>query len=197
MLHHTLNPTLFRKDSAFDDLYPDHIQALSTMHWTAVDIARKAWEFLAIPNASVLDIGSGVGKFCLVAGFLHPEISFYGIEQRMELHTLAEMAKEEIDLSNVHFIYRNLTELDFGKYDHFYFYNAFYENIEPDSRINYSVRIPFELYHCYSRFVYEMLDGKPPETRIVTFHGTDSQVPSSYKIVNNSFSRALKMWMKE
>lgn len=40
------------------------------MHWTAIVIAPKAGEFLTIPNASVLDIGSGVGKFCLVAGFL-------------------------------------------------------------------------------------------------------------------------------
>jgi hypothetical protein len=197
MLHDILNPTFFRKDTAFDEMYPEHIQALSTMHWTAIDIARKAGEFLAIPNASVLDIGSGVGKFCLVAGFLHPETAFYGIEQRKELHTLAEIAKKEIDLSNVYFINGNLTEQNFGDYDHFYFYNAFYENIEPDSRIDYSVRISFELYHRYSRFIYEMLDGKPPETRLVTFHSTDSQVPPSYKLVNNSYSRALKMWIKE
>lgn len=197
MLHETLNPVFFCKDTAFDELYPEHIQALSTMHWTSVDIARKAGEFLSIPNARVLDIGSGVGKFCLVAGFLHPETVFCGIEQRGELHTFAEMAKEELDLSNVHFIHGNLTELDFSSYDHFYFYNAFYENIEPDSRIDYAVKISFELYHRYSRLVYEMLDSKPPETRLVTFHGSDSQVPPSYKMVSNSYSRALKMWIKE
>jgi hypothetical protein len=193
----TINPSLFRKDTAFDELYPEHIQALSAMHWTSVDIARKAGEFLSIPDARVLDIGSGVGKFCLVAGFLHPETAFYGIEQRKELHTFAEMAKEELDLPNVHFIQGNLTELDFSGYDHFYFYNAFYENIEPDSRIDYSVKTSFELYHRYSRFVYEMLDGKPAETRLVTFHGIDSQVPPSYQLVNNSYSRALKMWIKD
>ena len=193
----TLSPSLFRKDTVFDELYPEHIQALSAMHWTTVDIARKAGAFLAVPNARVLDIGSGVGKFCLVAGFWHPETAFYGIEQRKELYTFAEIAKEEIDLSNVHFMHGNLTDLDFSGYDHFYFYNSFYENIEPDSRIDHSVKISFELYHRYSRFVYEMLDGKPPETRLVTFHATESQVPPSYKQVNNSYSRALKMWIKE
>jgi SAM-dependent methyltransferase len=197
MLNELIHPTLFRKDATFDDLYPEHIQELSRMHWTPVDIARKAGNFLAIPNARVLDIGSGVGKFCITAGFFHPETSFYGIEQREELFTFAQIAKAEIDLPNVSFMHGNLTELDFSCFDHFYFYNPFFENVEPDSRIDYVVKTSFELYHRYSRLVYEMLDKKPPETRLVTFHSADSQVPPGYKLVNNSYSSVLKMWIKE
>jgi rRNA small subunit methyltransferase G len=197
MLNDILNPELFRKDVYFDDLYPEHIQELSQMHWTPVDVAKKASDFLAVPDANVLDIGSGVGKFCITAGFFHPETSFYGIEQRAELFTFAQIAKEEIDLSNVDFIHGNLTDLDFSEYDHFYFFNAFYENIEPDSRIDYAVKTSFELYDRYSRFVYKMLEEKPSETRLVTFHGSDKQVPASYQLVNNSFNKVLKMWIKE
>lgn len=197
MLNDILNPSIFRKDTAFDELYPEHIQALSQMHWTSVDIAKKAGNFLAVPNARVLDIGSGVGKFCIVSGFFHPETTFCGVEQRSELFRFAEIVKEEANLTNVHFIHGNLTELDYDDYDHFYFYNSFYENIEPDSRIDYAVKTSFELYYRYSRFVYEMLDSKPAETRLVTFHGTDRQVPPGYQLVNNSYSRALKMWIKE
>ena len=197
MLHNTLNPSLFRRDNAFDDLYPQHIQDMSQLHWTPVDIAKKAANFLAIPNARVLDIGSGVGKFCITAGFFHPETTFYGIEQRSELFAFAEMAKEEIELPNVNFIHGNLTELDFRDYDHFYFYNAFYENIEPDRRIDYAVKTSFELYYLYSRFVYQMLDEKPAETRLVTFHCPDMQIPPGYRVVNNFYSKALKMWIKE
>jgi SAM-dependent methyltransferase len=191
------NHTLFCKDANFDDLYPEHIQNLSQMHWTPVDIARRASDFLAIPGARVLDIGSGVGKFCMVAGFFHPETMFHGIEQREELYTFAEIAKAEISLPNVHFIHGNLTELDFSDYDHFYFYNPFYENIEPDSRIDYAVETSFELYDQYSRLVYQMLAEKPPETRLVTFHAADSQVPPGYQLVGNSYSRVLKRWIKE
>jgi SAM-dependent methyltransferase len=191
------NLTLFRKDVVFDDLYPEHIQNLSQMHWTPVEIARKAADFLAIPNARVLDIGSGVGKFCMVAGFFHPAATFYGIEQREELYTFAEIAKAEIDVPNVRFIHGNLTDLDFSGFDHFYFYNPFYENIEPDSRIDYAVETSFELYDQYSRLVYQMLAEKPSETRLVTFHAPDSQVPPGYQLVNNSYSRVLKMWIKE
>jgi len=197
MFNDTINSELFCKDTVFDDLYPDHIQELSLMHWTPVDIAKKAGKFLALPNARVLDIGSGVGKFCITAGFFHPGTTFYGVEQRSELFTFAEMAKAEISLPNVSFIHGNLTDLDFNDYDHFYFYNPFYENIEPGSRIDYAVATSFELYDLYSRFVYKMLDEKPPETRLVTFHASDEQVPSSYQLVNNSYSRLLKMWIKE
>src|SRR5436305_754412 len=81
MLNELLNPALFRNDKAFDQLYPEHIRKLSQLHWTPVDIASKAADFLAIPCARVLDIGSGVGKFCLAAGSFHPETLFFGIEQ--------------------------------------------------------------------------------------------------------------------
>jgi len=197
MLNDTINPALFYKDVIFDDQFPRHIQNMSQMHWTPVDIARKAGNFLAIPGARVLDIGSGVGKFCITAGFFHPETTFYGIEQREELYTFAKIARDELSLPNVHFIQGNLTELDFNGFDHFYFYNPFYENIEPGSRIDYAVKVSFELYYRYSRLIYEMLDKKPPETRLVTFHATDSQVPPGYQLVNNSYSRVLKMWIKE
>jgi SAM-dependent methyltransferase len=197
MLNDLIQPALFRKDATFDDLYPEHIQGLSKMHWTPVEIARKAGDFLAIPDARVLDIGSGVGKFCITAGFFHPETTFHGIEQREELYKIAKIAKGEINLPNVNFIHGNLTGLDFKDFDHFYFYNAFYENIEPDSRIDYAVKTSFELYHRYSRLVYEMLDKKPQETRLVTFHSTDSQVPPGYQLVNNSYNSVLKMWIKE
>ena len=192
-----LNPSLLRKDAVFDDLYPEHIKDLSQMHWTPVDIAKKASEFLGNPGARVLDIGSGVGKFCIVAGFLNPETTFYGIEQRKELFAFAETAKEVINLPSVHFINGNLTELDFKDYDHFYFFNSFYENIEPGRRIDYTIKTSFQLYYYYSRLVFHMLEERSPGTRLVTFHGSEKQVPDSYRLVDNSYSRVLKMWIKE
>jgi SAM-dependent methyltransferase len=192
-----INPEIFDTDPAFDDLYPGHIRDLSAMHWTPVDIAKKAGDFLALPKARVLDIGSGVGKFCITAGFFHPETTFHGIEQRRELFTVAEIARQEIGLSNVNFIHGNLTELNFGDYDHFYFYNPFYENIEPGSRIDYAVRTSFELYDRYSRLVYKMLDEKPAETRLVTFHAPEKQIPPAYQLAANSYNSLLKMWIKE
>lgn len=69
----------------------------------AVDSALEASSFLGVPGARVLDIGSGVGKFCIAAGVYHPETSFYGIGQRKELYGYAETAREQIGVHNVFF----------------------------------------------------------------------------------------------
>lgn len=192
-----LNLYLFRKDASFDYLYPNHIKELSQMHWTPVDIAKKAAFFLAIPNARVLDIGSGVGKFCITAGAHFPQTQFIGIEQREELCSYAKIAKDEINVDNVSFIHGNLTDLDYDDYDHFYFYNSFYENIEPRSRIDYAVRTSVELYERYSRFVYAMLDAKKSGTRLVTYYGRETQIPASYNLVDQAYNKMLKMWIKK
>jgi hypothetical protein len=193
----TLNISYFRKDAAFDTLYPQHIRELSQMHWTALDVSLEASNFLAAPGARILDIGSGVGKFCIAAGVYHPRATFYGVEQREELFNHAQIAKEQVGVPNVEFIHGNLTDLDYNRFDHFYFYNPFYENIEPGSRIDYTVRTSFEWYNYYTLFIYEMLNKKPAGTKLVTFHAPDKQIPNSYRLTDNSYSRFLKMWIKE
>lgn len=196
MYSDTLNISYFRKDAAFDTLYPQHIRELSQMHWTALDVAREASNYLASPETRVLDIGSGVGKFCIAAGVYHPNTHFFGIEQRKELFNHAKAAQEQVGVDNVYFTYGNLTELNYDNYDHFYFYNSFYENIEPGSRIDYSVKTSFELYNHYTGFIHDMLSSRPTGTKLVTYHAPDKQIPASYQLVDNSYSRVLKMWVK-
>ena len=197
MYSNTLNISYFLKDAAFDTLYPLHIRNLSQLHWTSLDIALEASNFLASPGARVLDIGSGVGKFCIAAAVYHPNTQFFGIEQRKELFTFAKRAQEEVGVENVHFNYGNLMDLSYENYDHYYFYNSFYENIEPGSRIDNSVDTSFELYNQYTEYVHEMLSSRPAGTKLVTYHTKDKQIPASYKLIDNSYSRFLKMWVKE
>lgn len=193
----SINIVYFDKDTSFDYLYPKRIQKLSEIHWTPLDIAKKSCEFLSEPNTKVLDIGSGVGKFCITAGFHQPQTSFHGIEQRKDLFNLAESVKDRLNLPNVKFIHGNLVDLDFDLFDHFYFFNSFYENIKPEGGIDTTIEATVELYKHYTSFVYQKLDEKPSGTRLVTYHGALKQIPSSYKLIDNSYSYALKMWMKE
>jgi hypothetical protein len=49
-------------DDEFNDIYPRRIRKLADRHWTPVEIAKRASEFLSQePGTSVLDVGSGVG----------------------------------------------------------------------------------------------------------------------------------------
>jgi hypothetical protein len=191
-----LNASLFSNDAAFDWMYPEHFQLLSLKHWTPLVNARKAAEFLAAPGARVLDIGSGIGKFCLAAAYAFPETHFYGVEQRHELVYHAEEAKNYTQLCNVNFIHANITQVNFKEFDHFYFYNPFYENIDPNNQIDDSIEISESLYAYYTQYLFTALDEKPAGARLVTFHISGKEVSPDYKLVSIANDGLMKMWIK-
>lgn len=192
-----VNTLLFSDDTEFDWLCPKHFQLLSLKHFTPLSIARKAAEFLSLPNTRVLDIGSGAGKFCLTAGYHFPKTFFYGVEQRHELHHLAENIKRYTDLANVNFIYGNITQINFKEFDHFYFYNSFYENLDPLYRIDDTIELSESLYDYYTQYLYAALNAKPSGTRLVTFHSSEQEIPPDYRLADVSYDTLLKMWIKE
>jgi hypothetical protein len=191
-----LNASLFSNDAAFDWMYPEHFQLLSLKHWTPLAIARKAAAFLAEPGARVLDIGSGIGKFCLAAAYAFPETFFYGVEQRHELVYHAEEAKNYTQLHSVKFIHANITQVNFREFDHFYFYNSFYENIGTGYPIDDTIAISESLYTYYTQYLWKALDEKPPGTRLVTFHSFGEEVPPSYQLAGIANDGLMKMWIK-
>jgi SAM-dependent methyltransferase len=160
-------------------------------------VAEKAAAFLAVSDdVKVLDIGSGSGKFCLVAAHLHPQTLFYGIEQRRGLVSLSQELAKKLELENVIFLCDNITKADLSKYDHFYFYNAFYENIAGTQKIDNDIIYSEELYNYYNRYLYKQLDKKPAGTRLVTYHSFGKEVPKGFEIVHTDYNEYLKFWIK-
>lgn len=187
----------FKSDSAFNQLYPSHIQQLATQHWTPLSIAQKAARFLTMEeNTSVLDIGCGAGKFCLAAAHYYPNANYYGIEQRKWLLHWAEQAKKKLALSNVHFLEGNFTQVDFKQFDHFYFFNAFYENLSGTDKIDQSIDYSSELYYYYARYLFRKLQQKPAGTRLATYHSLEDEIPPEYHVVAVDISGLLKFWIK-
>ncbi|MBK8141292.1 MAG: methyltransferase domain-containing protein [Chitinophagaceae bacterium] len=187
----------FASDEQFNQLYPLSIQALARRHWTPLSVARKAAGFLAAENnVRILDIGSGVGKFCLAAAYYKPKAFYYGIEQRKSLVSHAEKAREILHLQNVSFVNGNFTQLDFRKYDHFYFYNAFYENLAGTEKIDDSIDYSGELFNYYNRYLFKQLEKKPAGTRLATFHSMEEEIPQGYHVVGSEMDNLLKFWIK-
>lgn len=154
-------------------------------------------EFL-VPHEGVrvLDIGSGAGTFCLTGAHFNPAACFIGVEQRKDLADHAEQARTFLGLDNACFIHRNFTQLDLRDYDHFYFYNSFYENIVGTDKIDDSIVYSFELYNYYTRYLYKELESMPTGTRIATFHSLGHEIPPAYHLVETKFENLLKFWMK-
>lgn len=187
----------FSSDIEFNQLYPPHIENLAKRHWTPLHIAGKAAHFLAVENnVTILDIGSGVGKFCLAASYYKPEAFFFGVEQRKDLIVHAETAKEILHSDNTTFIYGNFTQIDFRQYDHFYFYNAFYENLVGTDKIDNSIVYSGELFNYYNRYLYKQLEQKPAGTRLATYHSMEDEIPQGYHLVGSEMNNLLKFWIK-
>ena len=187
----------FSSDEQFNQLYPLSIQLLAPRHWTSLGVARKAANFLAAEsNTRILDIGSGVGKFCLAASYYKPKSFYYGIEQRKTLISHSDNAQQSLQAHNVLFIHGNFTQLDFRQYDHFYFYNAFYENLIGTDKIDNSINYSSELYNYYNRYLFHQLENRPAGTRLATFHSLEDEIPNSYHEVGSEFDNLLKFWIK-
>lgn len=184
-------------DSDIDGLYPVHIRKLAHRHWTPVSIAQPAAKFLAQDyGAKILDIGSGVGKFCLAAAKFQPDCFFYGVEQRKHLIDYAEKAMHDLDLHNVSFIHANMKEIDFNEYDHFYFFNAFYEHLDNTVRIDEHTHLSLELYHDYSNFLFKRLIDVRRGTRLVTYYARQEQIPSVFELHKTESFGNLKFWIR-
>jgi SAM-dependent methyltransferase len=187
----------FDSDMEFNILYPLSIQALAKRHWTPLSIARKAAKFLAVGDkVRILDIGSGVGKFCLAAAHYSPKANFFGVEQRESLINYAHVANQRLQLGNVAFIHGNFTQLDLKKYDHFYFYNAFYENLNGTDKIDDSIDYSGELYNYYNRYLFKQLEQLPAGARVCTLCSLDDEMPRDFLLTNPAVGELLKCWIK-
>lgn len=186
----------FNSDNVFNQLYPHTVQPLAARHWTPLKVAQKAASFLDTGNVKILDIGSGAGKFCLAAAYFHPKPFYYGVEQRKPLVYNAETARQVLQLKNVSFLHANFTQLNFRAYDHFYFYNSFYENIAEASQMDDSIDYSAELYGYYSRYLYRQLEQAPAGTRLATYHTLPEEIPASFCLVESFFDNRLDCWIK-
>jgi cyclopropane fatty-acyl-phospholipid synthase-like methyltransferase len=188
----------FGTEARFCQLYPQHIRRLNDIHWTPLAVASKALRFLKTkPGDKILDIGSGVGKFCLAGAYYKPGAFLYGIEQRRSLIGHASRAQEHLGLTNVRFIQGDFTQVDFKEFNHFYFFNSFGENLTDVAKIDECIEYSTELYFYYSNFLRSKLETLPDGTRFVSYCSCDDEVPLSYTLVNTHFDGMLKFWLKQ
>lgn len=184
------------EDITFNELYPSRIKRLAARHWTPVAVAKAAAEYLVDkPHKKVLDIGSGVGKFCLV-GAASTKGKFYGVEQRESLVKLSKKIADRYDVTNVEFIHSNINKINFSDYEAFYFYNSFYENIDLSCSIDKTILPERELFYSYSKYVKEQLDRTPIGTRLVTYWSNWQEIPDSFELEYGARGGLLLFWQK-
>ena len=174
---------LINKDrwvSAFDARLPISFQKLSEIHWTPIAVVVKATKWLGVNSETkILDIGSGVGKFCIIGASIS-EAHFTGIELRNNLVDEANKIKTDLSLNNISFINQNITTISFKEYDAFYFYNPFCEHTAIADWIDDKTDLSLKKLAEYEKHIYLELAKKEKGTRVVTYLSPNFTLPNTY-----------------
>jgi SAM-dependent methyltransferase len=187
-------------DRSFDAIYERSVRAASLQFWTPVAAALRAARWLRDRHArKVLDIGSGPGKFCIVAAAAHPDACFHGIEHRARLVTAAQDAARALGVGNVSFEHGDATVARVG-YDAIYLFNPFAENVfPPDDQLDEDVELTATRYLRDTLRVEALLTRAPVGTHLLSYHRAGARVPASYALVESERMERewLRLWVKE
>ncbi len=184
-------------DSTFDKIYPKTYLEHSARHFTPVKIAIKAAKLLVdSPSDKILDIGSGVGKFCCI-GSTVTDAHFYGIEKRKTLINLSNKIKRQYKLKNAHFINNDFTQIDFKKFNGIYFFNSFHENFDESCVLDETSKVSLSVYKKYHDDLILKLNECVKGTRLVTFHTFKNKIPSTYQFIDMNDTGLLKFYIKK
>jgi hypothetical protein len=171
-------------DAEFDRLYPPRAQVLSPVHWTPVQVAKRAADFLASSSAArVLDVGSGAGKLCIVGALTTPG-TFFGVEERPALAHLAGRVARAVGADRASFLSCPAEAIAWSGFSGFYFYNPFGEQFLPVGKRIDERRRGLRSYGALVRTVIARLHGMPPGTRVATYHGFGGPMPPGFRRVS-------------
>jgi SAM-dependent methyltransferase len=186
------------RDSAFDMVYPDDVRRVSARFWTPVEVAMTAGRWLAGLGArSVLDVGSGAGKFCIVANLASGR-TVTGVEQRAHLIEIARAASQSYGAA-AQYLLGTLEVVDPALFDAFYLFNPFGENLyRPDEQFDAEPELSALRYLHDLSIVEHWLDNAAVDTCFVTYHGFGGRMPNNYALVRAQAkgSDQLRLWRK-
>jgi hypothetical protein len=187
------------RDSVFDLVYPEDVRRVSARFWTPVDVAVTASRWLtALGTKSVLDVGSGAGKFCIVAN-LASDLTVHGVEQRAHLVEIARAAAAAYD-ARVEYIHATVETIDPGPFDAFYLFNPFGENLyDPAEQFDREPELSALRFLNDLSIVEHWLDEAPIDTAFLTYHGFGGLIPSNYELTRSASkgSDRLRLWVKK
>ena len=187
-------------DGVFDRLLPKNVRRASARYWTPLEVTQRAAEwFRQLGVCSVVDIGSGAGKFCVATALCVPA-RFTGIEQRAPLLAAAcELARRFEVEDRVTFVHGRLGDTPLPQAEAYYLYNPFGENLfEPDGQLDGEAELSEERYFEDIARVEELLHEAALGTYVLTYNGFGGEIPSSYRevYVDRELPNLLRLWRK-
>ena len=187
-------------DAWFDRFLPEELRTVSGKYWTPLEVAVRVAEWLEqLHIRSVVDIGSGAGKFC-VATALAGSARFTGLEQRARLVTAARDLARVFGLDDrVTFVHGALGLGPVPEAEAYYLYNPFGENLfGEEDHLDEDVELGASRFARDVQIIEGLLRDAPVGTLLVTYNGFGGEVPSSFheERVDDTLPNVLRLWRK-
>jgi SAM-dependent methyltransferase len=175
------------RDEDFDEIYPHKYRSVSARYWTPVETARRAADLLVGEGARrILDVGAGVGKFCLVGAACTRGALFVGVEHRGHLVQVAHDAARLVSAERVEIVHGRFEDgfLTRGAFDAIYMYNPFGENLfDGDNALDDTVHRSVARYYAEVDRTTAMLLAAPPGLILLTYCGYGGTMPPDYALL--------------
>jgi hypothetical protein len=188
-------------DREFDRFLPRKLRRLSSQHWTPLLVVARAMSWLEEAGVrTVVDIGSGAGKFC-VAGALFSRCTFVGIEQRADLVSTARVLSRLYGVQDrAVFLHECFGQIAPPAADAYYLFNPFGENLfTQHGRVDDAVELGPDRFERELEHTGNWLEAAPQGTYVVTYNGFGAEMPCSYTAlrVARDLPCVLKLWRQD
>lgn len=187
-------------DRDFDRFLPRRLRQAAPRYWTPLPVVAHAAGWLdELRVRTVVDIGSGTGKFC-IAGALLSACHYIGIEQRQELVETARIIARLYGVENrTSFLHESFGEIAPPIADVYYFFNPFGENLfNRRGWLDDSVELGDERFARDLHAARRWLAVAAPGTYVLTYNGMGGKLPASYRLlrVERELPCVLQLWQQ-
>ncbi|HVR01143.1 MAG TPA: methyltransferase domain-containing protein [Polyangia bacterium] len=162
-------------------------------------VAARAADLLTRAGATrILDVGAGVGKFCIV-GALSTAAEFVGVERREGLVQVARRAAAQLGSTRATFVHANMDSFSFDGFEGVYLYNPFYEQISKFlPLIDRDVGRSVAAHRYFVRTTIEKLLAASPPLLVTAYHGFGGAMPPEFERMGAepAGNDQLEMWIK-
>lgn len=187
-------------DGAFDRFLPYDARVASGRHWTPLAVVLRVADWIdELGVTSVVDLGSGVGKFC-VATALATGCELVGIEQRARFVATSRALANRFGVGQrVTFVEGALGECAIPEADAYYLYNPFGENLfGPEGGLGDDVVLSTARYKRDVGLLETFFALAPLGTVVIKYNGFGGRMPAGYDAirVDRELPNVLRAWRK-
>lgn len=176
-----------RDDVVFDRFLPFEYRLASRHYWSPLRVVARAAQWLDdLDIRSVVDIGSGVGKFCIAAA-LATRAGFVGIEHRAELIGVARGVVRMLELEpRVRFVLGAFDEVTVPAAQCYYFFNPFGESLfRREDQLDDEVEVSQARSLRDIEMAERLLRAAPVDTYVITYNGFGGPLPEDYELLQS------------